>query len=97
MRQQRHTDFYEFNMPLNPPEKPNSTIFALCDKTQLHFYVGPDKQLVTIDLNAGDCCFFAGDVIHAGAKMARAKTKLQVVHVLADSRYFCALDSQECS
>ena len=69
MRQQRHTDFPEFNMTLkNAPEKLNSTIVALCDNTQLHFYVGPDKQLVTVDMQAGDCCFFAGDVIHAGAE-----------------------------
>jgi hypothetical protein len=68
MRQQRHTDFPKFNMSLNAPAKPNSTIVALCDNTKLHFYVGPDKQLVTVDMNAGDCCFFAGDVIHAGAE-----------------------------
>jgi len=68
MRQQRHTDFPEFNMTLNATEKPNSTLVALCDNTQLHFYVGPDKQLVTVDMNAGDCCFFAGDVLHAGAE-----------------------------
>jgi hypothetical protein len=68
MRQQRHTDFPEFNMTLNAPEKPNSTIVALCDNTQLHFYVGPDKQLVTVDMKAGDCCFFACDVLHGGAE-----------------------------
>ena len=68
MRQQRHTDFHEFNIALNAPEKPNSTILALCDNTQLHFYVGQDKQLVTVDMQAGDCCFFAGDVLHAGAE-----------------------------
>ena len=69
MRQQRHTDFHEFNIALNAPEKPNSTILALCDNTQLHFYVGQDKQLVTVDMKkSGDCCFFAGDVLHAGAE-----------------------------
>ena len=66
MRQQRHTDFPEFNMTLNAPEKLNSTIVALCDNTQLHFYVGQDKQLVTVDMKkSGDCCFFAGDVLRA--------------------------------
>ena len=54
-------------MNFNASEKPTSTIIALCDGTQLHFFVGPDKQLVTVDMNAGDCCFFAGDVLHAGA------------------------------
>ena len=32
------------------------------------FYVGPQKTLVTVQMNAGDCCFFAGDVLHAGAE-----------------------------
>jgi hypothetical protein len=57
-------------MHLNASEKPNSTLVALCDGTQLHFFVGPDKQLVTVDMNAGDCVFFAGDVLHAGAEWA---------------------------
>ena len=67
MRQQCHRDFPDFNMHLNASEKPTSTIVALCDGTQLHFFVGPEKRLVTVDMNAGDCCFFAGDVLHAGA------------------------------
>jgi hypothetical protein len=30
-------------MTLNAPEKPNPTIIALCDGTQLHFFVGSEK------------------------------------------------------
>ena len=67
MRQQCHRDFPDFTMNFNASEKPTSTIVALCDGTQLHFFGGPEKRLVTVDINAGDCCFFAGDVLHAGA------------------------------
>jgi hypothetical protein len=67
MEQQRHTDFPELKMDFNISEKPTSTIVALCDNTQLHFFVGSEKTKVIVNMNAGDIVFFAGDVLHAGA------------------------------
>ncbi len=67
MEQQVHKDFPDFNMDFNHSEKPTSTIVALCDGTQLHFFVGSEKRKVIVNMNAGDIIFFAGDVLHAGA------------------------------
>ena len=67
MEQQRHADFPDLNMDFNISEKPTSTILALCDNTQLHFFVGSEKTKVIVNMNAGDIVFFAGDVLHAGA------------------------------
>ena len=70
MIQQRHKDFQDFNMQLNASEKPTSTIVALCDGTELHFYIGAEKRQVTVCMSAGDIVIFAGDVLHAGAGWA---------------------------
>jgi hypothetical protein len=57
VEQQRHTDFPDFIMHFKPSEKPTSTIFALCDGTQLQFFVGSEKRQVKVNMNAGDIVF----------------------------------------
>jgi hypothetical protein len=54
VEQQRLKDFPDFNMHFKPSEKPTSTIFALCDGTQLQFFVGSEKRQVKANMNAGD-------------------------------------------